>query len=187
MAIVLPMTYAGGDLTATTLCEDAVNAFIATGLPELMACISEDAACHFVQAEGMLDGYVPHRKEFETAAFPGTRGTPHLPNTVALLVVFYADPVDLPGGARMRVAKTFIPCIAHDDFDGDVFVTTLLDAAQTWADVVQGGIPGIATPSASWFRVLNAPPRTGPGSAMRVLGQEPRGYPGTQRRRMVPH
>ena len=185
-AIVLPMGHPDPGISANLFCADAVDSFVSNAFPLLVACLSVDANISFCQAEGMTDGDVPSRQDFDPAAYPGTVAGHALPSNTGGLIVFYRDPSGSFTG-RIRVGKNTIPGVPVSQIVGDLANGTLQDNLQAFADLLQNGVPSVGASGTNWYRYLATPkPRT-PGTVLKATtSQEARGYLATQRRRFIP-
>lgn len=187
-AIVIPLATDSPSLDAKSLCYQAVQDFDGLVADILCGALSENAYISFLQAEGMDDGKIPFRMDYSPTDQPGTEDGPCETSQVAGLIVFYADPEDVPGGGRMRVAKNFIPGVPDADIVGDAVSSNLGTALDAIAVVLAEGYVVGSGSTAKWYRVIAAPPSGSSGVGLiRVGVWVTRGYTGTQRRRLIPH
>jgi hypothetical protein len=188
MAMVLPVAIDRSASHPDSICQEAVSAFIANMVPSILPVMVDSAYISFIQGEGMVNGRVPHRSNFDDTAFPGTYGAGNsLPDNCAALLIFYEEPLDIVGSGRMRVAKTFVPGIGEAAWDGTSLSSGVIADLQTFADSCQEGWADVDTPTDSWYRVLSKSVRVSATHLHRIVGQTVRSYIGTQRRRMIPH
>lgn len=185
-AIVLPLGNPSTVLSVYDASEDAVLSFIASPMSLLLACMTTDSFLAFVQAEPMVDGGLPYRRDSVTGAHPGTVSGHALPSNTGGLMVFYRDPA-IGFGSRMRVGKNTVPGVPVSEVVGDIPNSTYVGHLQDFADALQAGFVSITDGASKWYRYLAAPfPRT-PGTALKgVTDQQARGYLATQRRRFIP-
>lgn len=187
MACVLPLCTNIPSPPATTMCKDAVDSFNATVLAEFLACQTEDLGATFIQAEGMVDGKIPYRLELDPAFNVGTRPSHAVPNQASMLISFYEDPADVVAGHKMRVAKTFVPGLAADDFSTHIVASTVVALLNALGLTLQSGFSSVATPSDNWYRFLAAPkPRTAGTNVKRIATAQARAYVGTMKKRLIP-
>lgn len=188
-AIVFPIATGTADLGKTELCRHAGLA-VKDGLCSMLkACMGSDCSLEHISVEAMLDGYIPSRIDLAALGTNGGTGTPpSMPAQVAGLLVFYADPADLPPGGRMRVGKTFVPGIPQDLVAGDKLLSDELTALTTLANAMGAGFTGVTYPEETWYRVLAAPrPRGAVGQSLkRTIASDGRAYVVTQKRRLTP-
>lgn len=187
-ALVFPVGTDAGILSDIITCSLALKAFRTNVLPALCDCFGSEGDVRFINAEGMKDGMIPYREDYDPATFTGTRGGGGLPASCGLLISFYEDPADVVAGHRMRVGHNTIPAQAPDDWPDGYAVGALVDAGNTLANLLVGGWAfDPAVGSEKWYRYLAAPARTAGTSVRRIVGGTTRGYVGTQRRRLIPH
>lgn len=186
--IVLPVFTDATTFTDVDRCKDAVDSFEDQCLSDLCDLLSEEVYVTFTQAEGMQDGMVPNRIDYDFSTHPGTRTGGFLPMSVAALIAFYSDPDDIVVNERIRVGKQFIPGISEDDVELGAVSLTLTGLMLTWAQKLLNGYASLASPSDKWYRACSAPfPRIAESAIIRTGAVVVRGYTGTQRRRLVPH
>lgn len=186
--VVMPLSTEDPGILPANKNIDAVAAFIApgSGLAELLDLMSADAQVTFVQSVGMTPGSVPFRQDYTAGTYPGTRASLALPMQVAIAVAFYANPLDLGPGGRMRVGKTMVPGVADADVVGNTVVAGLISKMQTFGDLMNNGYVTVAG-GGNWYRVVAA---VGPANGLPLLRStmiQARGYLVTQRRRLLPH
>jgi hypothetical protein len=186
-AIVFPLAAPSNSMTPDQLCKDACINWIAAQVSGLQALLANTAYISFIAGEGMVDGLVPYRADFDPTTYPGLGTTDIMPSNVNGLLAFYEDPADMgPPGQRMRVGKTFIPGVPRDQVVGDRFQVSWVGSAQALADQLQGGFASSGDPSVNWYRILAAGPRAPGTPVRRVITDLARGYIVTQRRRLIP-
>lgn len=170
------------------LANDAIDSAIAGLFPALVACMSSSAYISFINAEGMQDGVVPSRTDFDPTAHPGTADPVALPDSQAGLVTFYGDPSSYEPGARIHTARTFVPGIPLSGWTGTTIETGELGLLDTFGGTCQNGWASIATPSSHWQRYMNTVTPRGPSVELKkVANWTARGWVGTQRKRIIPH
>jgi hypothetical protein len=188
MAVVLPLFTDKPDATPDWLSKDAVDTVDSVLVPDLRPCLSVDAYIAFISAEGMQDGVVPHRQDYSPTTYTGASTGHACPNNVTQLLVFYQEPLDIVGHARMRVAKTNLPALSIEQLDGGQINPTQVGFLQTVADHLQRGMVSDSDVGYYWYRGLAMPkPRNVSHNILRCTAQTVRGYVATQRRRLVPH
>jgi hypothetical protein len=187
MAMVMPMVPDGGSLTDANRCDDLTQAVEATVLPVLVDCMSSSANVSFVQAEGMMNGDQPARRDYGDTLFPGTLAAKTVPDSCAGLICYYQETADVIPGHRIRTAKTFVPGLPDSLWDGDTIDPSIATAYNALATILQNGFHGVIDAAVTWYRCLSAPDRNAVSQCPRVGGWQVRGYIGTQRRRMIPH
>lgn len=186
-AVVMPLATDDGGLDPTTICEDAVEAFVSTCVPQLLACISIDAQVTSVSAEGMMDGTVPFRVDFAPGTAVGTRDNPLMPANVSSLGTFYGDPADIGPGLRMRASHIFIPGLSMADVTVDKIVSTLESAIEAFITTLLNGFT-TNLGGGKWYRVLAKSASTSIVQGLkRLISAIARLYVATQRRRLLPH
>jgi hypothetical protein len=185
-AIVMPFCTPSTIVSPTTMCQDLVSSFQDASMADLLDCVSSSASLVYIQAEGMVDGRIPYRTGFQFGVNPGTRGGDTLPSQVTALLTYYCEPADLTSGARMKVAKNFIPFIAADDVSFDTVSSDLVGNMLTFGQLCLTGFPSSVDPSKNWFRVLAAVKPRVVVDVTRCASVEPRSYVATQRRRLKP-
>lgn len=186
-AIVLPMGTESTLLDATNLCKDVVTSSLSHVGPLLLACITTDAYMSFQQGEGMIDGMVPYREDYDPTDWPGTRTPPALPTNTGPILYFYEDPVDNPTHLRIRVGKNTIPGWSAADTVGDKVNSIAAADLDALATILHGGFASTLDPSGKWYRYLATPkPRTPATPLKRVSNWGTRLYLATQRRRFIP-
>lgn len=194
LAIVEPYGIDLADVDRNTMCADLVSSWIDAVKTQFLACLSEDAAITFIQAEGMTDGAVPYREDYSPADNPGTYAETAEPTGITGLIVYYEDPADVEAGKKMRVGKTFMPAVPVGQVSLQNISSTLQGKYATYAGLVRDGIDSDEHGGNKWYRVLSVPyelvdghrVRTPGMSIPRVVTPVVRGYVATQRRRMVP-
>jgi hypothetical protein len=187
MACVLPIATSAEDMTLSGICLDACNSFITSVLGDLLACVSSDAYCSHVQAEGMQNGAVPYRNDFSSTAQVGTGAAGACPANSATLITFYEEPADVISPFKIRTGKTFIPGIPKTAYVNGALTDAQLISAYGFGTDCIDGWPSANEPSYSWYRVLSVPkPRSTVQNCKRISVATPRGYAGTQRRRLLP-
>jgi hypothetical protein len=187
-AIVLPMASdASFDKPSRDQCQDAVLMAQASLLPLIQACMSPSAYIAFVQAEGMIDGFIPARSEYASSDFQGMLGGDLAPSNVTGLIVFYGDQDDLPPLSKTRSGRNFMPCVPKDMLNEDIIQPDLKTAYQALVTALIDGLPSVADSSNKWYRYMAAAnPRTVDTNVIRVDAGAVRGYVCTQRRRLIP-
>jgi len=188
-ACVFPMCNPGGGIDRVKFCSDLVEAFNTSALPGLLGLLSSDCQVTFVQADGMVDGYIPFRNDSTSTENFGTLTAGTTPDQAAGLIAWYVDPADIISGHKIRVAHNFIPGVPADQVVSNAVQTAWLTAALAFATTMQNGFPAFAM-SGTWSRYLKAPkkPLNVIGTnVLRVSTAVIRGYVGTQRRRLLPH
>lgn len=187
-AIVLPVACDSTILDDISRCQDACDTFEASSMADFVAIITSDCYVSFLQGEGMVDGMIPHRTDFEPTDNPGTDTTPTVPTNTGGLVSWYCDPADITAPHRMRVAKNTIPGISIGSVSGDIISSGLQVRIGTWAQKWVDGIPSDHDSASNWYRYLAVPkPRSTLGQDLkRVAKIDVRGYMATQRRRFIP-
>lgn len=187
MQIVQPFATDSSALTPENVCSDAVASFALAAIDDLMDCLSSGCYCAFVGAEGMVNGTIPYRQNFASSDHPGTRDAGTLPTNVSALGIYYALPDDLPTGAKMKVAKTFLGGLAQSDVIENTVVSAVVGALQTFLTLCLAGYASSNDTSANWYRVNSTPKTRVPGQAItRNQVALPRNGVYTQRRRLVP-
>lgn len=186
--VVMPLASNDNTLTYDTMCQDAVNAFIASGpLTLFKGCMGSGAFVRFISAEMLILGGIPYRLDFGSTVHPGTLGTTPMPSSVAGLMVYYAEGADLLTTERMRVGKTFMPGVPMSHVTGDFIDGTLKTAYEGLAQTLLTGFITIAA-GGNWYRVLSGDvQQIDPTNLIRSSTAIVRNYVATQRRRMVPH
>jgi hypothetical protein len=183
--IVMPVANDGGSVSSTNLCTDAIASFVANAMPALLDCISQDTHLVFVQAEAMLNGFIPDRTLFSATANPGTDTQPSLPSRDAALIVMYEEPTDVLPGKPIGVAKNFIPGIAAGSTLGDKVQSALAANLLTFAQLMLTGWAGVA--GGNWYRVLKRPDdRNNSTTLKRIAAAKARGQLAVQKKRMFP-
>lgn len=187
-AMVLPMVADTASADDKQLCEDACESADANLMASIVACLSESAYVSFIEAQGMMDGLVPHRIDYGPADNPGTGTAGAEPSQIGGLLIFYADPEDINEGNRIRVGKTTVPGIPDDDVVNGVVDSGLAGYLDSLAQVLSEGYTNSGSGGGKWYRVCSAPDiRTFPQDIIRTGKYLSRGYLGTQRRRITPH
>lgn len=186
-AIVLPLSTNDSSLDARGLCTNAALAFESECIPLLVAGLGASAYITFLQAVGMVDGFIPARTDYGPLDHPGTRTGPGECSQIAALCIYYALPSDLPANGRMRVAKNFIPGLSDTDVQGDYIAAAVQTALDTFLEKICNGFADTSTPSSTWYRVLATPTSRAAGQVVTRVGLAmTRLYVGTQRRRLIP-
>lgn len=183
--IVQPVSTDEPSATATNLCKHATDDWNAGPAADLLAGISSSTSLVWVQAEGMVDGAVPNRIDYNVGARPGDMGASLMPTSCAALLIYYVDPASLEIAARMRSAKTFVSGLDSDLVDGDILDPTVVTALAAYAGNMANGY-GWVGGTKNWYRV-GAAKRAADTTLENVGVYLVRHYIGTQRRRMVPH
>lgn len=201
--MVMPLLY-DGTMDPVTGCVDAVAGFVSVPMAALIACLSSDAELTYVQAEGMVDGVVPYRTNFEAGSTPGTLSAGAMSSQVGALLDFYADPADLGPGDKMAVARNTIPGIPKAEVAGDTISGVLKLLVEAFGATLQPGFLSSISPPNVWQRCLSVPvtvtpnPLYPPGRPKnfytRPAGQNVRrtvnyscpGYVATIRKRLTP-
>ena len=187
-ATVLPVFVDTSAYIRRDLCQAAVDSATDQLVPSFAAQMSEQAYVSFCSAEGMLDGYIPARNDFLPIQYPGEITGECLPAQTAALLIWYAEPVDLPAGGRMRSAKTFLPGVPVSKISNGMLDLTYRGGLATMAGLLQEGWEDATDPSYKWYRALAAPQnRTTAEHVKRVSTATCRDYVSTQRRRLIPH
>jgi hypothetical protein len=189
MEMVMPLITDGTVVTANNLCSDAVQSVQNNLVPTIQPCLTDSTYISFIAAEGMENGKIPYRLDYASGVLPGTiSAIDPLPNNVAVLLAFYADPALLPLGARMRVGKTFIPAVPESLWTGDRISAPGLVLYDALAQMMLVGFASVLTPAKKWYRCTSAPQRgAGVSLCLRAVSAIARIYTGTQRRRLLPH
>lgn len=188
-ACVFPMCNPSGTIDKVRWCADLVNSFDVSALEDLLGLISSDCQVTFLQADGMIDGYIPFREDSTSTENFGTRVAGTTPDQAAGLIAWYCDPADIAVGKKIRVAHNFIPGIPATDVVSNTVQTSWLSPALDFATIMQNGFPSSGL-TGTWSRYLKAPkkPLNVVGTnVLRVSTAVIRGYVGTQRRRLLPH
>jgi hypothetical protein len=187
VAVVEPYGLSGISGGAVELCFDLVASWRSAAATLFVNCVSSDGYISFIAAEGMQDGKVPYRADFDPSIYPGTAAAGATPNNVSGLIVYYQDPADVVAGHRIRVAKTFMPGIPSGNLVGDQIDSTQQASYNDYATIVQPGFDSTGFPSGKWYRMLATPkPRATTQQIMRTVNTITRGYVVTQKRRLIP-
>lgn len=187
-AIVLPMVAdsAGADDNGLMedLCESADGSLLALIVP----CLSASAYISFVEAHGMMNGFVPHRIDYGPADNPGTGAAGAETSQVGALMVFYSDAEDINEGSGIKVGKNTLPGLDDAEVVSGVIAAGLTADLEALAAGLTEGITNTGSGGGKWYRVCSAPVvKTSPQDVIRVGKWVVRGYTGTQRRRLLPH
>jgi len=194
-AITFPVWFDGDPTDENDVGQAAVNAVEEHILPLITPLISSDAYMSFVQAEGMLVGWVPSRTSYDSSNWPGGGSAGAMPSATSGLIVFYEDARDITDDAKkIGIGKIFVPGIPRDIVVGDAIDESWVTDGLALALKLQNGYhpPTIET-SLTFYRVLSKPtkdppnPAPGPDTVLnRVFACAARGYVATQRRRLIP-
>lgn len=172
--------------TGVTACVDAAAGFFANALAVLLPCFSGATSLVFIQAEGMVDGFIPARQDYAPGAHVGGGGLGAMPTSVAGLILYYGDPGQTLPKKHTRVGKNFMAGIDSAEVTGDHISDHLAGLYQTFALLMMNGFLG-QDGLTTYYRVVSkdVPP------AGLVLGNSRavviRDYVATQRRRLTPH
>lgn len=182
---VIPLADDSQVVVATNKNRDVCEAFVAQGLPLLLDCLAQDAQVIGVSAEGMVDGDIPFRLNFPLGSYEGTIAHDCVPQSIASLIAFYADPADVAPGNRTRVAKTMIPGVPETSIAGEIIDGALKTAVGLFMDLLLNGMGG-GSAGGIWRRVM-AEVR-GIGATIRLAIQGiVRDYIASVKRRLLPH
>lgn len=187
-AIILPMvadTASGAD---KQICQDCCESMDAELPGFITPCMSESAYISFIQAVGMMDGFLPHRIDYGPTENPGEGAEGIEVSLVGGLLIFYSEPDDIPEGMRIHVGKNTIPGLADDQITSGVPASGLSTYLDALAQGLAEGIANTGSGAGKWYRVCSAPKiRTSPQPIIRTGKWLSRTYLGTQRRRQLPH
>ena len=187
-AMVFPLAEDNRPGVVADLGFDAFSAVEASIMGALLDCMSVDSEIRFIAAEPMMNGRLPFRVDYAAGVNPGTRGTPSVPDQVALLIVFYMNPNDplIPPHNRLRIGKNYIPGAASADIVGDIVQGGVLANMDTLIGILGNGFVGVGADTGTWYRVVSQD-RASNSTLVRSMQGESRRYVCTQRRRLLPH
>lgn len=188
--IVIPVATDDATMGHEVLCQDAIQSFDAAGaspMKLLRDCMSDEVDIRFVQAVGILSGYIPARRDYLAGSKRGNRPGNALPMQVCNIVSYYADPLQLAFGDRMRVAKTLIPGIDQNDVQENVVTVNQLARLDSFGGTMKTGWTSTTNILKSWYRILNGLDEHGTGHAWNCFVERSRSYVGTVKRRLLPH
>jgi hypothetical protein len=186
-AIVLPIAIDSSTPDKNDLCADAVQSAIDSMIGFWTGSMSDAAYFSFCSAEGMVNGYVPARKDFDPTDFPGTLVAISNPSQVALLMRWYADASFAPPG-RMKVAKTYLPGIPQTSINGDVWDDGIVGTGiRAILDKMYNGWNSTNFSGSVYRRYLATPrPRTPGTPLIRIFERNYDLRCSTQKRRLQP-